>query len=330
MDRTERFYKIEMLIKSRGSVSFATLMDELEVSRATLKRDLDYLRTRMDAPIVYERDSNGYRFEQPSGRGANGRAQEASHELPGVWFSERELHALLTMHQLIQGLDSGGMLGRHLQPLLDKLHGMLGTTEGEARELMRRVRILSPAQRPVAGKFFERVASALLERRRLQITYYTRSKQAESDRMVSPLRLVHYRSTWYLDAWCHASEGLRRFALDALRGAEVLTQRAKDVAMKTVEAELDAGYGIYAGRDVRQATLLFSPGAAQWVANELWHPRQELEPQPDGSLRMRLPYADDTELLMDLLRHGPDVCVEGPPALRQKLQQRLQTALGHY
>ena len=100
--------------------------------------------------------------------------------------------------------------------------------------------------------------------------------------------------------------------------------------MKTVEAELDAGYGIYAGKDVRQATLLFSPDASQWVANELWHPRQELEPQPDGSLRMRLPYADDTELLMDLLRHGPDVCVESPPALRQKLQQRLQAALGHY
>ncbi|RZS56864.1 helix-turn-helix transcriptional regulator [Sphaerotilus mobilis] len=330
MDRTERFYKIEMLIKSRGSVSFATLMDELEVSRATLKRDLDYLRSRMDAPIVYDRDSNGYRFEQATGRGAGGKAREASHELPGVWFSEREIHALLTLHHLIQGLDNAGMLGRHLAPLLDKLHGMLGTSEGEARELMRRVRIVHPAQRPVVGKFFERVASALLERRRLQITYYSRSKQSESQRAVSPLRLVHYRSTWYLDAWCHESDGLRRFALDALREAEGLTQRAKDVAMKTVEAELDAGYGIYGGKDVKQATLMFSAEAAQWVANELWHPRQVLEPQADGRLRMKLPYTDDTELLMDLLRHGPDVKVEAPAALRNKLQQRLQAAIGQY
>jgi predicted DNA-binding transcriptional regulator YafY len=330
MDRTERFYKIEMLIKSRGSVSFAALMDELEVSRATLKRDLDYLRSRLDAPIVYERDSNGYRFEAPTGRGANGKPREASHELPGVWFSAREIHALLTMHQLIQGLDSGGTLGRHLQPLLDKLHGMLGTREGEARELMRRVRIASPALRPVAGKCFERVASALLERRRLQIVYYTRSKQTESERTVSPQRLVHHRNTWYLDAWCHASDGLRRFALDAVRSAEGLASRAKDVAMKTVEAELDAGYGVYVGKDVKHATLLFSADAAQWVANEQWHADQVLEPQPDGRLRMKLPYADDTELLMDLLRHGADVRVEAPADLRKKLQARLQAALGQY
>ena len=50
MDRTERFYKIEMLIRSRGCVSFAEMREVLEVSPATLKRDLQYLRERMDAP----------------------------------------------------------------------------------------------------------------------------------------------------------------------------------------------------------------------------------------------------------------------------------------
>jgi len=55
LDRTERFYRIELLIRTRGCVSFADLMGELGVSRATLKRDLEYLRARMDAPIVYDR-----------------------------------------------------------------------------------------------------------------------------------------------------------------------------------------------------------------------------------------------------------------------------------
>jgi predicted ArsR family transcriptional regulator len=72
MDRTERFYRIELLIRSRGSVTFAALMEDLEVSRATLKRDLEYLRTRLDAPIVYDRDSNGYRFQQGARRAARG------------------------------------------------------------------------------------------------------------------------------------------------------------------------------------------------------------------------------------------------------------------
>ena len=327
MDRTERFYRIETLIKSRGSVSFVTLMAELEVSRATLKRDLDYLRSRMAVPIVYHRDSNGYRFEPQGKRGAKA---AASHELTGVWFSESEIHALLTMHQLIDGLDAGATLGRHLQPLLDKLHGMLGSTPAESRELLRRVRVVNPARRPVPGRFFELTASALLQRQRLQLVCDERSARTEVERIVSPQRLVHDRNTWYLDAWCHPSDGLRRFALNDFRSAELLPNRAKDVGLKTVEAELDAGYGLYGGKALRTATLLFSADAARRIAHEPWHPRQETETLANGRLRMRLPYGEDNELLMDLLRHGADVKVESPAALRDKLKERLREALGQY
>ena len=51
MTKTARVYRIEMLIRNRGHVSFKTLLDELEVSPATLKRDLDYLKDRLGAPI---------------------------------------------------------------------------------------------------------------------------------------------------------------------------------------------------------------------------------------------------------------------------------------
>jgi len=328
MDRTERFYRIELLIKSHGGVSFDELMGELEVSRATLKRDLQYLRDRMDAPIVYDRFDNVYRFD---GAAAGSTTTAATaHELPGVWFSEAEIHALLTMHQLIKGLDAGGVLGRHLQPLLDKLHGMLGASEGESRELMRRVKIAAPARRPVPPRWFEVVGSALLKRHRIDLVYFTRKRQAESRREVSPQRLIHYRNTWYLDGWCHSSEGLRRFALDAVRSAKALEQRSKDVAMKTVEAELDGGYGIFSGKADQWATLLFDADAAQWVAQEEWHPAQRLSAQPDGSLRMELPYADATELAMDLLRHGPQVKVLAPPALARLVGERLRAAAAQY
>src|SRR2546423_13611953 len=126
MDRTEPIYKIELLLRSRGCVSFDALRDELDVSPATLKRDLQYLRDRLAAPIVYDRFDNGYRFEAvaPDAKGSR-------RELPGLWFSEKEIHALLTMHQLMAGLDDDGVLSRHLQPMMDKLQGMLGADESE-------------------------------------------------------------------------------------------------------------------------------------------------------------------------------------------------------
>jgi predicted DNA-binding transcriptional regulator YafY len=321
VDRTERFYKIDMLIRSRGCVGFETLMRELGVSRATLKRDLEYLRSRLDVPIVYDRDDNGYRFDKRA---------PAQHQLPGVWFSEQEIHALLTMHQLIAQLDTGGMLARHLQPLLAKLHGMLGASDREAQELMRRVRIVTPARRPVPPAHFELAGSALLQRKRLRMTYYTRGRKVQSERDVSPQRLVHYRNTWYLDAWCHRTEGLRRFSLDAIRSAALLDQRARDVAIRAVETEFDGGYGIFAGAKVQWAVLRFTPEAAQWVASEQWHPEQQAKVEDDGSLTLRVPYADATELAMDVLRHGEQVRVLGPPALVQLVARRLREASRGY
>lgn len=326
MDRTERFYKIELLLRSRGCVSFAALREELDVSPATLKRDLQYLRDRLDAPIVYDAHDNGYRFESAAGARAAPR-----HELPGLWFSENEIHALLTMHQLLAGLDDDGVLSRHLQPMLDKLQGMLGADESEARELMRRVKVIGTARRRVPSRWFELVGGALMQRRRLWLRYFKRSDRRESEREVSPQRLVHYRGTWYLDAWCHASDGLRRFALDAVRDAKALEPRAKSVPLRELEAALDGGYGIYGGgAKVKWATLVFDADAAQWVANEEWHPQQKARHLADGRYELQVPYGETTELVMDILRHGETVAVAGDKALAATIKDRLQRAAARY
>ena len=336
MNRTERFYKIELLLKGRGCVSFAALLAELEVSPATLKRDLQYLRDRLSAPIVYDASSNGYRFAAAlAGAGAAPRR-----ELPGLWFSENEIHALLTMHQLLAGLDDDGVLARHLQPLMERLQGMLGSDAADSRELMRRIKVIVTARRRVPSRHFELLGGALLQRRRVWLRYFKRSDRSDSEREVSPQRLVNHRNTWYLDAWCHASQGLRRFALDAIRDARMLDARAKNVALRELEAALDAGYGIYGGggAKVRWATLVFEADAAQWVANEEWHPRQKgrwLAAAPGdapgaGRYELQVPFTDPTELAMDVLRHGDSVVVTGDKAFAAQVAARLRSAAARY
>ena len=265
---TARLYRIEALIRARGHVSFQALLEELEVSRATLKRDLEYLRSRLGAPIEYDRDLNGYRFGQAYAG--------PRHELPGLWFDESELYSLLMAQQLLAGLDTGGLLARHLQPLLERIHHLLGSGAGResTEQLMQRVKVVSALRRPVPSRFFERVSAALLNRRRLHLRYLTRGRRETSEREVSPQRLVHYRNTWYLDAWCHRVDALRRFALDAIESATVLEATALDLPMGQVEADMDAGYGIYAGGTQQWAVLHFDPQAAQWASREEWHPLQ--------------------------------------------------------
>ena len=332
MTKTARLYKIEQLIRHRGSVSFAQMLESLEVSPATLKRDLEYLRDQLGAPIVYDRDSNGYRFDAPAGGASGSPAWRGDkHELPGLWFSERELYSLLMAHQLLAGLDADGTLSRHLQPLLDRIHELLGPGgDSDAQALMKRVKIVSALRRPVPPDCFERMGEALLRRRRLQMRYLTRARGEFSDREVSPQRLVHYRNTWYLDAWCHSRERLLRFALDAVQEAHVRPTRAKDVALRQVQAEMDSGYGIFAGGTRQQALLRFSPQVAPWISREEWHPDQDGRLLDDGSWELRLPYVDETELVMDLLRQGEQVQVLAPDSLRQAVRQRLAAALAAY
>lgn len=322
MNQTERYYRIDQLINERGLVSFADLMRELEVSRATLKRDLAHLRDRLNAPIVFDRDAGGYRYDK--------NAVGPRFQLPGLWFSADECLALMTMHQMLEALDAGGLLGPHIKPLMERLSRALGADAVPAREVLKRVKLLPSQQRRVALKWFELVGKALMTRRRLEIDYFTRYRNERSTREVSPQRLVHYRGNWYLDAWCHRSEGVRMFALDSIEAARLLDAKAKEVSLKQVDEETARGYGIYRGTKLQWARLVFSPEAARWVRSELWHAQQQGRELPDGRYELKVPYADSRELEMDILRHGENVEVVEPAALREKIAHRLGAAQRQY
>ncbi|MBA4741140.1 MAG: YafY family transcriptional regulator [Azoarcus sp.] len=309
MNRTERLYRIDQLISEHGVVSRQSLLDELEVSLATLKRDLEYLRERLNAPIVWDRDAGGYRF-------ARGPQVGAQYELPGLWFSDREIHALLTMQHLLANLDPGGILAPHVQPLMARLNALLGTADDAAEEVRRRVLIVGIGKRTMKLDHFEHIGSALLRRKRLSMRYYARGTDEETEREISPQRLVHYRENWYLDAWCHLRRDVRNFAVDSIRQVRVLERPAREVSGKTLDTVLGPGYGIFSGRKLQIATLRFTPERARWVAAEHWHPKQRGHFDEHGHYLLEFPYADHRELLMDILKHGRHCEVVGPEELR--------------
>ncbi len=317
MDRTERFYKIVDLLRARKALSFAALLAELEVSRATLKRDLAYLRSRFDAPIQWDQ-TRGYSLS-------------TDHQLPGLWFSSAEIHALLTMHQLLANLDAGGVLMPHVAPLMARLNTLLGdAADVAADQLRRRVRIIGLAQRAVQPTHFQRVGSALVQRKRLALTYLGRGSNAVTEREVSPLRLVHYRGNWYMDAWCHLRHELRSFALDCIQAAHALDTPAHEVPDAELDAVFAPSYGLFSGSHIQWAHLLFSKERARWVSGEPWHPDQQSQWQPDGQYLLRLPYADHRELIMDILKHGEHCEVLEPANLRDLVAQQVRAMAGKY
>jgi predicted DNA-binding transcriptional regulator YafY len=321
MNRTERLYRIDQLLASRNVVDKQTLMDDLEVSWATLKRDIAYMRERLNAPIVFDSDQGGYCFSAP--------ITGPKYELPGLWFSPDETYALLNLHQLLSELEPG-LLGPHVAPLLLRLEAIVAERGDSFNEVAKRIRLAKIGTRKRHLAFFEALSRALLRRQQIHVAHFNRSKILQTERILSPQRLMFYRNNWYLEAWCHDRNALRSFSVDAFRSVDVLNQSAIEISESELDAEFSRSYGIYSGQPNEIAILRFSPDAARWVADEQWHPDQIGQFDADGCYLLKVPYAQPTELVMDILRHGRHVSVLGPDTLREQVKCEMEAAIQAY
>jgi predicted DNA-binding transcriptional regulator YafY len=130
-----------------------------------------------------------------------------------------------------------------------------------------------------------------------------------------------------MDAWCHTREDVRTFSLDAMRSAEPLADLARNIPDAKLDAAFTAGYGIFSGAHVQWVVLRFTPERARWVSREVWHPQQKGEFAEDGNYILQVPYSDDRELVMDILRHVPEVTVLQPAGLQVRIKDALEEGL---
>ncbi len=315
MNRLERVYRIDQMLQERKVVSRETFLRELEVSLATFKRDLEHMRDRLNAPVIWDRDLNGYRFaSEQQGRGPR-------YQLPGLWFNEQEATALVTMQHLLESIDRGRLLSPHIEPLQSRIDAILGSGETPAKELRKRIKVVNVHARTADAKFFSEVGYALLNRKQIHIEYYAKGKDQVTQRDVSPQRLCFYQSNWYLDGWCHAKKELRTFAIDGIRSIQIMEAKANEISAKELDAHLAAGYGIFSGATTKNAKLKFTPERARWVATENWHGQQVSQFDAQGYYVLEVPYSDDRELMLDIMRHGGHVEVMAPADLRKKVAQ---------
>jgi predicted DNA-binding transcriptional regulator YafY len=319
MGVNDRIYKIDQLLAERRFITIPELLKILEVSPSTLNRDFALMRDRMNAPILFDKELGGYRFDKDS------QLVGDTYQLPGLWFSAEEIHALLTMHHLISNLDTGGLLGGHIKPLMSRLTALLSAAADPVDEVTKRVRIEMIGVRHFHLPHFEAVGSALLRRKQLQIDYSSRGTNQVTRRAVSPQRMIYYRGNWYLDAWCHLRNELRTFAIDSISRVEILNKKPKNISDKKLDEVLGSGYGIFSGKKVQWATMLFSPKIARWVSSERWHPNQKGKHLKDGSYELKIPYSKDTELLMDILKYGAEVKVIAPAELVKRVSKEIDS-----
>ena len=160
MAQTDRLYKLKYWLDAGRCLTREFLLRELEVSPATLKRDIALLRDRLNTPVNWDKARHGWIVDrsQPT--------VGPQFELPGLWFSADEIHALLTMQHLLAHLDAGGLLGPHIEPLTKRLGHLLGSGAPPKADVARRIRVQTVGARKIHMPHFQAVGSALLRRQR--------------------------------------------------------------------------------------------------------------------------------------------------------------------
>lgn len=318
MDKFDRIQKLHRILRSRRyPVSIRILADELECTERNVHRLIENMQL-LDAPIEYDKSLRGWRYVDD---------HDNRFELPGLWLTGDELQSLSLLLNLLESLGNG-LLNDEIAVIEKEIAKLLKARKISPSAFADHIKVLPIAHRQLPGAIFNKVSEALLKKRQINI-HYTSYNGARSQRDLSPQTLVHYRENWYLDAWCHLRNELRTFSIPRITAVEILKKPVKAIPKQTLQEHFASSYGIFAGKPKHTAKLRFLPAIAREIACQQWHP-QQLGEWDGPDFLLTIPYADDKELIQDILRHIPNIYVESPAALKKAVQNRLQEGLGMF
>jgi predicted DNA-binding transcriptional regulator YafY len=200
----------------------------------------------------------------------------------------------------------GRVLSRDARLLLEQMRESIG------------VRAVGGKLQAPAAEHVALIERALLERRRLDMRYYSMSRDEENRRQVDPYHLTVFDGGFYLVGHCHWRQTERIFAVERIRELRMLALRFQVRAGFDPERYLERAWGIVQG-EVVPVRVVFSRSAARYIRDRLWHPTQRLRELSDGRLEVTLRVADTLELRRWILGYGPEAEVMEPVAVRETL-----------
>ena len=167
MERTQRIARINALLSRPEGATMAQLIADLEISRATVNRDLQLMRDQMNAPITWDRWQAVYRLE-PNGQAG------PTYMLPGQWFTPAQAYAFLTLNNMVEKI-APNVLGPFLSPIRGLLKQMLGETDFPLHGLDRKIEIDMPAMPPIGDLDFENLIEALIREQPARFVIHTKA-----------------------------------------------------------------------------------------------------------------------------------------------------------
>jgi predicted DNA-binding transcriptional regulator YafY len=293
------------------------LANRFEMSTKTAQRDIEFMRDRLNCPLLYDKSEKGYYYS------------DDTFSLPAVYLSPGELSSLLIARKLLKDI-SDGTVASELSSAVDKITRVIEKHTADAGSIDDILSFQIIEYTPTPEGIFKTVLEACLKRKSLVFTYISPAYDKKRERTVNPYHLLNYMGTWHLLGYCHMRKDLRDFVLSRMSEVKMTEQSFTLPKSFDVAGYMQSGFGIYKGDALKEVTLRFSPLKTKWVKSQIWHKDQKQKILKDGSLELSFPVASFREIMMEILKHGADVEVIKPKALRDLVKEEVRKIIKIY
>jgi predicted DNA-binding transcriptional regulator YafY len=314
----ERMMRIHEKLKADRFPNCRQLAGQIEVSIRTIKRDVDFMKYRLDLPIEYNAKRYGYYYS------------EDVEQFPSVPLTEAELFALLVAHKAIsqyQGTPYERPLGAAFEKLTSRLEDKQSFTMSNLEQALS-FRPFAPSS--VELEDFQIITRALAESRALSFRYKKLGASRAQTRRIHGYHLACVDNQWYLIGHDLARDAMRTFSLARLSDAELLPDAFERPTDFDINDYLAGSFGIFKAGDDFEVVLEFDKWAAQLVSERNWHPSQQLTNLAKGAGRMTLRLDNLEEVERWVLSWGAHCTVIRPKRLVQRVLKAARSLLKKY
>jgi predicted DNA-binding transcriptional regulator YafY len=322
MQITQKTHRLNELItlleQSLHPLKIKTLAQQLNCNPKTIRRYISELEYHRRAPYFIK---NGY-IEIDSQQRQN------TNLINGYWLDKKNIENLINTYQLISNLPKE--LATTAQQNLKQTLIALGTEPQKNNPLKNHIQLIPSQPVKTHQPTFQTIINSLLEKKQLHIHYWNRNTDIQTERTISPQKLVLYKDQWYLDAYCHNKNALRTFNLLAITNIQTLETPSKKISKKQLKQHYTSSYGIYGGQNDKTAIIQFTAKTARWIKYCQWHPEQTTQENPNGSINIQIPYHNPTELIADILKWGEEATILSPTELIQEIQHKINQMQKNY
>lgn len=316
--KTERILNVAKHIRDMNYPSSTVIAKLEEVHPVTIRHDVDFLRDRYHAPIAYDKRKKGYYYT------------DKSFNISDVLLTESEVFAITTMLPLMEQYKNTP-LESSFKSVFDKISELLPKEQIDVNlSFIDEVQFIADPTPSIEPAVFTKVFKAIRERKNL-ICHYKSSRNKEYKiYSLDPYKIVCYKATWYVYAYCNNHQEYRIFSLSRFQECEI----EKEFFFREDYEEhfhIDQYFGIWNNNaDPAKIELLFDPSTSAYVTEREWHPEQECIENEDGSVYLTFKTNQEQKVINWILSFGPSVKILNPPELREKVKTALLSAAEQY